>query len=101
MTAQGSLQLILYIVLLTAAAKPLGLFMTAVYEGRRTWLTPVFGWLERGIYRVGGIDERSESTAGVASVGRRRRPTEMPRKRDLHRCQPTDYTRFVTGRRKP
>ena len=44
-----------------AAAKPLGLYMTAVYEGRRTWLTPVFGWLERGIYRVAGIDERSES----------------------------------------
>ena len=48
-----------------------------------------------------GVDERSESTAGVASVGRRRRPTEVPRKRDLHRCQTTDYTRFVTVRRKP
>jgi K+-transporting ATPase ATPase A chain len=61
MNAQGWLQLVLYIALLAAAAKPLGLFMTAVYEGRRTWLTPVFGWLERGIYRVAGVDERSES----------------------------------------
>jgi K+-transporting ATPase ATPase A chain len=60
MTAQGSLQIVLYLALLVAAAKPLGLFMTAVYEGRRTWLTPVFGWLERGIYRAAGIDERSE-----------------------------------------
>jgi K+-transporting ATPase ATPase A chain len=60
MTAQGSVQLVLYVALLVAVAKPLGLFMTAVYEGRRTWLTPVFGWLERSIYRVGGIDERSE-----------------------------------------
>jgi K+-transporting ATPase ATPase A chain len=60
MTAQGSLQLVLYIALLVLAAKPLGMFMTAVYEGRRTWLTPVFGWLERGIYRVAGVDERSE-----------------------------------------
>src|SRR5262245_48763667 len=60
MTAQGSLQVVLFIGLLVAAAKPLGMFMTAVYEGRRTWLTPVFGWLERGIYRVAGIDERSE-----------------------------------------
>ena len=47
MTAQGSLQLVLYLALLVLAAKPLGLFMTAVYEGRRTWLTPVLGRLER------------------------------------------------------
>ena len=60
MTAQGSLQLLLYIALLVAAAKPLGIFMAAVYEGRRTWLTPVLGWLERGIYRVAGIDEHAE-----------------------------------------
>ena len=60
MTAQGSLQLGLYLALLVLAAKPLGLLMTAVYEGRRTWLTPVFGWLERGIYRVAGIDNRTE-----------------------------------------
>ncbi len=61
MTAQGSLQLGLYLALLVLAAKPLGLLMTAVYEGRRTWLTPVFGWLERGIYRVAGIDDRTET----------------------------------------
>ena len=34
--------------------------MTAVYEGRRTWLTPVVGRVERAIYRVAGVDERSE-----------------------------------------
>jgi K+-transporting ATPase ATPase A chain len=60
MTAQGSLQVVLYIALLVALAKPLGLFMTAVYEGRRTWLTPVVGGLERGIYRLAGVDENSE-----------------------------------------
>ena len=60
MTAEGSLQLLLYLALLTLAAKPLGLFMTAVYEGRRTWLTPVVGRVERAIYRVAGVDERSE-----------------------------------------
>ena len=46
-----------YVVVLLALAKPLGLFMMAVYEGRRTWLHPVLGPLERGIYRVSGIDE--------------------------------------------
>ena len=34
--------------------------MTAVYEGRRTWLTPVLGRVERAIYRVAGVDERSD-----------------------------------------
>jgi K+-transporting ATPase ATPase A chain len=60
MTAQGFFQVVLYTVVLSAAAWPLGKFMTAVYEGRRTWLTPVFGWLERAIYRGAGVDEHSE-----------------------------------------
>jgi potassium-transporting ATPase potassium-binding subunit len=60
MTAQSVLQVAAFIALLVAAAKPLGVFMAAVYEARRTWLTPVFGWLERAIYRVASIEERSE-----------------------------------------
>ena len=61
MTAQGTLQLLLFVALLVLATKPLGSYMTAVYEGRRTWLTPVLGSLERAIYRIAGIDERSET----------------------------------------
>ena len=61
MTAQGLLQVALYTAVLIAAAWPLGRFMTAIYEGRRTWFTPIFGGLERAIYRVAGVDERSES----------------------------------------
>jgi two-component system, OmpR family, KDP operon response regulator KdpE len=34
--------------------------LLAVYEGRRTWLTPVLGGVERAIYRAAGVDERSE-----------------------------------------
>ena len=55
------MQLALYLAVLVLAAKPLGLFMTAVYEGRRTWLTPVLGGLERGIYRIAGVDASRES----------------------------------------
>jgi K+-transporting ATPase ATPase A chain len=61
MTAQGFFQVVLYTVVLGAAAWPLGKFMTAVYEGRPTWLTPVLGGLERAVYRIAGVDERSES----------------------------------------
>jgi K+-transporting ATPase ATPase A chain len=52
--------LIFYLAVLLAVAKPLGLFMVAVYEGRCTWLHPVIRPVERGIYRIAGIDEESE-----------------------------------------
>jgi K+-transporting ATPase ATPase A chain len=51
-TASGVLQLILYVVVLIALAKPLGLYMARVYEGRSCGLDRVLGWLERLIYRV-------------------------------------------------
>ena len=46
MTGQGLLQLGLYIAVLVLLVKPLGAFMAAVYEGRRTFLSPVFGGTE-------------------------------------------------------
>ena len=60
MTGQGLLQLGLYLAVLVLLVKPLGAFMAAVYEGRRTFLSPVFGGIERGIYRAAGIDAKSE-----------------------------------------
>jgi K+-transporting ATPase ATPase A chain len=61
MTAQGLLQIALYIGILVALAKPLGTFMTAVYEGRRTFLSPLVRPLERGIYRLAGVSEEQET----------------------------------------
>jgi K+-transporting ATPase ATPase A chain len=61
MTAQGLLQVVFYIVLLVALVRPLGAFMAAVYEGRRTFLSPLVAPLERGIYRLAGIDARAET----------------------------------------
>jgi len=52
--------LALYTVVLLALAKPVGLYMTAVYEGRRTWLHPVLRPVEAGIYRISGIHEERE-----------------------------------------
>ncbi len=60
MTPQDIGYLAFYVIVLVALAKPLGLYMTAVYEGRRTWLHPVMGPVERGIYRVSGIRADSE-----------------------------------------
>ena len=40
--------------------KPLGGFMAQVYEGERTFLSPVLEPLERLLYRAGGVDEKKE-----------------------------------------
>ncbi|HEV7608323.1 MAG TPA: potassium-transporting ATPase subunit KdpA [Steroidobacteraceae bacterium] len=61
MTAQGLLQIAVYIGILVALAKPLGSFMAAVYEGRRTFLSPLVRPLEQGIYRLAGVSEEQET----------------------------------------
>ncbi|MEQ1802982.1 MAG: potassium-transporting ATPase subunit KdpA [Gammaproteobacteria bacterium] len=61
MTAQGLLQIALYVAVLVALAKPLGAFMANVYEGKRTFLSPVLGPVERGIYRLAGVRAVAET----------------------------------------
>src|ERR1700674_5789121 len=60
MTANGWLQLLIYLVILVAVTPPLGTFMTRIFSGEKTWLTPVLRPLERLIYRCCRIDEESE-----------------------------------------
>jgi potassium-transporting ATPase potassium-binding subunit len=60
MTANSWIQLVLYFAVLALLAKPLGLFMARVYEGKSCGLDRALGWLERGIYRLAGIDPRQE-----------------------------------------
>jgi K+-transporting ATPase ATPase A chain len=60
MTANGWFQIGLFFVILFALTKPLGVFMTRVFEGERTFLDPLLRPLERLIYRATGIDEKRE-----------------------------------------
>lgn len=62
MNALGVLQILLYIAVLVALVKPLGTFMAKVYDGERTFLSPVLGPIERGIYRLAGIRPWIESS---------------------------------------
>jgi K+-transporting ATPase ATPase A chain len=55
MTANGTLQLALYVLVLTALAWPLGAYMARVYEGRPCGLDRVLGPVERLLYRLFGI----------------------------------------------
>src|SRR5579862_3816770 len=60
MTANGWLQLLIYLVALVAVTPPLGVYMTRIFFGERTWLTPVLRPLERLIYRCCRVDESTE-----------------------------------------
>ena len=60
MTLNGWLQIAIFVAIVTALAKPLGGYMTQVFTGERTFLSPVLGPVERGIYRLCGVDERTE-----------------------------------------
>src|SRR5580700_7260245 len=62
MTAIGWLQAIIFFLLVLAVTKPLGTYMARVFEGERTWLTPVFAPLEKVIYRLCGVREDEEMT---------------------------------------
>jgi potassium-transporting ATPase potassium-binding subunit len=60
MTLNGILQISLYLVVLLLLVKPLGAFMARVFQREKTFLDPVFGPLERLIYRVARIDAAKE-----------------------------------------
>jgi K+-transporting ATPase ATPase A chain len=56
MTALGWAQIALFSLILLAATKPLGTYMAKVFDGERTWLSPVLGPVERLCYRLFGVD---------------------------------------------
>jgi potassium-transporting ATPase potassium-binding subunit len=60
MTANGIFQLVLYVVVLLALAKPLGGYMARVYQNQPFGLDRALGWLERLIYRLAGVRPSQE-----------------------------------------
>jgi K+-transporting ATPase ATPase A chain len=59
-TANGIFQLVFFVVVLLALARPLGAYIARVYEGRRVALDRGLGGLERLIYRAGGVWPNAE-----------------------------------------
>jgi K+-transporting ATPase ATPase A chain len=59
-TANGWLQLAIYVAVLTALVPLLGGYMARVYQGERLMLERPLGWLERLIYRLIGPSARTE-----------------------------------------
>ncbi len=60
MTILGWTQIVLYCVIVVALVKPLGAYMTRVFNGERTFLSPVLRPIEAGLYWAAGVDERRE-----------------------------------------
>jgi len=60
MTFNGWVQILVFLVLILAVTKPLGVFMTRVFNRERTFLDPVLRPVERLLYRVTGVDEDRE-----------------------------------------
>jgi K+-transporting ATPase ATPase A chain len=60
MTGNGWVQILLFLAVVLAATRPLGRFMTRVFNRDRTWLDPVLRPVERLIYGATGVDETRE-----------------------------------------
>ena len=60
MTINGWIQIAIYFVVLTALVVPLGRFMARVFEGERTFLSPVLQPVEAVLYRLAGVDQKRE-----------------------------------------
>src|SRR3954449_8541349 len=60
MTANGCLQILLFLALVLAATKPLGVFMARVFTRERTFMDRALRPLELLIYRTTGVDEEHE-----------------------------------------
>jgi potassium-transporting ATPase potassium-binding subunit len=60
MTIIGWIQILLYCAIVAALVRPLGGYMTRVFNGERTFLSPVLRPVERALYWLGGVKESRE-----------------------------------------
>jgi len=60
MTGNGWFQIFFFLLVVLAITKPLGVYMTRVFSGEKTFLDPVMRPIERLLYRVTGVAEQSE-----------------------------------------
>src|ERR1700680_3167706 len=71
MTFNGWVQIAVFAAIVIAIAKPLGGYMTRIFNGERTWLSPVLRPIERGLYALCGVQETEEQhwvTYGMAML---------------------------------
>ena len=59
-TLNSVLQVLVFLVIVLLLTKPLGLYMYKIFNGERTWLSPVFVPVERFFYRLCGVNPEEE-----------------------------------------
>src|ERR1700750_193271 len=69
MTIIGWVQILLYCAIIVALTPLLGGYMTRVFNGERTFLTPILRPVELALYRAAGIDEKREQSWLAYTVG--------------------------------
>src|SRR5665213_379061 len=60
MTANGWIQIAIFCVVIIALTRPLGGYMTRVFNGERNFLSPALRPVERAVYWACGVDEKQE-----------------------------------------
>ena len=60
MTANGWFQILLFLAFVFLVTKPIGIFLTRVFNREKTFLDPVLRPVEKLLYRVTGVDENRE-----------------------------------------
>ena len=61
-TLNSVIQVLAFVVVLLLITKPIGLYLTKVFAGERTWLSPVLVPVERVFYRIAGVNGEEEHT---------------------------------------
>src|SRR5262249_48913626 len=69
MTTIGWIQILLYCSIIVAITPVLGAYMTRVFSGERTFLTPIFRPVELVLYRIAGVQGKSEQGWLAYTVG--------------------------------
>src|SRR6266568_8733484 len=54
------LQVTIFLALVLLITKPVGLYLSKVFNGEKTWLTPVFKPVERLFYWISGVNPEEE-----------------------------------------
>jgi K+-transporting ATPase ATPase A chain len=68
MTTIGWIQILLYCAIIVALTPVLGAYMTRVFNGERTFLSPVLRPVEAVLYGIGGVDEKREQSWLIYTV---------------------------------
>jgi K+-transporting ATPase ATPase A chain len=60
MSTANLVQYVVFLLIVGLLVRPVGAYLACVFSGQRTWLDPVLSPLERGLYRLAGVDPAVE-----------------------------------------